>query len=135
MSPLRQATARFFAITGLLIAHSALAQTGETTRYLQPDAGKVSIVGARKRRAEVRIRTVNDSGILWTDDRVPKLTRRVWVEPGRHRLTVMCHMQHGSGEKILTGTVELEARGDRSRYVLEADPDSSDNRVCVIRIN
>jgi hypothetical protein len=72
--------------------------------------------GGRK----VLIRTVDDGEVLWV--RGYHLGDKVWLEPGIHKLSVMCEGSHASGKIIMGTEVELEVVAGYSYYLSASGP-------------
>jgi hypothetical protein len=83
-------------------------------------ASRCLVQGVSSGDRKVLIRSVDDGEVLWV--RGYHLGNKVWVEPGVHKLSLMCEGSHSTG-KILIGTeVEIEAVAGYTYYLSAPEP-------------
>ena len=118
-----------------LIALSILAAMlthAQGVNYLKKgSAGDIRVVGEKRGNVEVRIRTANDSDVLWT--RGYNIGRRVWVGPGENNFSVVCLFKFDWGEKSFSGEVDLVAEKGK-RYQIVVYPPSVARQECNVTI-
>lgn len=92
----------------ILVALLLLGACSSLPASIAKQSGKALVKGVDTAPLKVMIRTVDDGDILWLGNY--KLGTEAWVDPGIHKVNVMCEFHHSWGNKLLPGNIEIETK-------------------------
>lgn len=115
---------------GLLAVAVAIAVAGCSTlpQQVEKADGRALVEGTRNSSVSVLIRTVDGGDVLWINGN--DLGSEVWLDPGHHKIEVMCRFQSSWGTRIVPGHVEIDVTtGSTTHLDGSIDPDG---KRCVV---
>lgn len=92
--------------------------------------GQGLLKGVDNSEVKVMIRTIDDGEILWVGSY--KLGTTATIEPGLHKVSIMCEFKYSWGQKIIHGQTEIDVKPD-TIYIVEGKP-SSDDKQCIVTV-
>ena len=95
------------------------------------EEGRILVRGEMTDLSDVRIRSVDGGEVLWLGKK--GLSTEVWLDPGPHRLSLMCTTESRYGPQMAPAELTLEADAGRS-YVIHAAALELGQEVCEVSV-